>query len=152
MLSLLFDCGGDWRGKDPLYFMVKFPPLSPPLSLLHSLFGVKLSNLASPLCNHAKTSQNLIVIWTTTTESIKSKLTPLSVFFGPLDPCPAACCFSFCACIMACLFFSASSKRFLFSSASLAFLSASSFLNRSSSSFFCWANFFSCSALLDIIE
>merc|ERR1712095_155519 len=40
---------------------------------------------------------------------------PLSAFFGPLDPCPAACCFSFCACIMACLFFSASSKRFLFS-------------------------------------
>merc|ERR1712218_306793 len=75
---------------------------------------------------------------------------PLSVFFGPLAPWPAACCFSFCACIMACLFFSASSKRFLFSSASLAFLSASSFLNRSSSSFFCWANFFSllCFALL----
>merc|ERR1712012_582587 len=40
---------------------------------------------------------------------------PLSVFFGPLDPCPAACCFSFCACIMACLFFSASSQRSLFS-------------------------------------
>merc|ERR1712223_1875556 len=76
---------------------------------------------------------------------------PLSVFFGPLAPCPAACCFSFCACIMACLFFSASSKRFLFSSASLAFLSASSFLNRSFSSFFCRANFFSCSALISFL-
>merc|ERR1719439_461331 len=35
-----------------------------------------------------------------------------------LPPLPEAACFSFCACIMACLLVSASSKRFLFSSAS----------------------------------
>merc|ERR1719474_2512800 len=46
------------------------------------------------------------------------------------------------ACIMACLFISASSRRFFFSSASLAFFSASSLRSLSSSSFFCWANFF----------
>merc|ERR1719362_2367880 len=46
--------------------------------------------------------------------------------FAPADalappPLPAACCFSFCACIISCLFISASSRRFFFSSASLAF-------------------------------
>ena len=48
---------------------------------------------------------------------------------------PAACCFSFWACIISCLFISASSRRFFFSSASLAFFSASSLRSLSSSSY-----------------
>merc|ERR1719499_1674626 len=75
---------------------------------------------------------------------------PPSVFLAPPFLSPADC-FSFWACIMACLFFSASSSLFLFSSASFAFFSASSFLNRSSSSFFCWASFFSCSARISFL-
>merc|ERR1719309_202868 len=80
---------------------------------------------------------------------------------------------SFCASIMACLFCSASSYGFFFFPLSLFlpnslllfllllgqfllllcsdFLSASSFLTLSSSSFFCWANFFSCSALISFL-
>ena len=77
-------------------------------------------------------------------------LTPPSVFLAPPFLSPADC-FSFWACIIACLFFSASSSLFLFSSASFAFFSASSFLNRSSSSFFCWASFFSCSARISFL-
>merc|ERR1712203_212731 len=52
--------------------------------------------------------------------------------------------------LLPCLQLSASSRRFFFSSASLAFFSASSLRSLSSSSFFCWANFFSCSALISL--
>ena len=74
--------------------------------------------------------------------------TPESLLF--LLP-PAGPIFSFWAFIISCLFFSASSIFFFFSSASAAFLSASSFLNLSSSSFFCWASFFSCSARISFL-
>merc|ERR1712168_126010 len=79
---------------------------------------------------------------------------PPSGLFPPIPPPPPpppAFCLSFWACIISCLFFSASSSLFLFSSASFAFFSASSFLNLSSSSFFCCASFFSCSALISFL-
>merc|ERR1719336_2700885 len=64
---------------------------------------------------------------------------------------PPAFCFSFCACIICCRLISAASSRLRFSSASRAFLSASSWPRRISSSRFCCASFFSCSARISFL-
>ena len=51
MLNCIFGCTGDWRGKCSL--LKSFPPLSPLLLILHGLFGEKLANIVTPVCNHA---------------------------------------------------------------------------------------------------